>query len=303
MWPQDMKLMFDMLKPLNQTVYGENAYPFMYHEISWAPGEVQPEQYTHLGRPIEFRYMKNLVRIIKNGKLKDLRHFGHFTGFLPDADAVAIVDNHDDQRGNNGNFESVIMFRQRRKHTMITAYMLAWPYGIPKVMSSFDWKENIQVVDRSNGRRADVNNWMGPPSYPNGTTRNIVPTEDGLSCKEEWVCEHRWRAIANMVQFRNVVGEKSRVVHWWDNWDNQIAFTREGRGFFAMNNQWGRDLKQRVSTDLPNGTYCDVITGELKDGRCTGKTVTVADNQVDVEIKWSKTDERILAIHIGAKLN
>ena len=53
----------------------------------------------------------------------------------------------------------------------------------------------------------DVNNWMGPPSDENGNTNDV-------SCYEDWACEHRWPAIANMVGFHNrVVG--TPVENWY----------------------------------------------------------------------------------------
>ena len=216
MWPGDMELLWNEVKSLRADIFGHDAWPFMYHEIAWSEGEVHPTQYTHLGRPIEFRYLNGLQDTIKGRdgkKLAYLRNYGRDWGFLPDDDAVAIVDNHDVQRGANGEPNKVIMFRNYRWYKMINAFMLAWPYGVTKVMSSYDWKEYI-----ANGH--DVNDWIGPPSHPNGTTKNIKILPDG-TCDEEWVCEHRWRQIFNMVQFRNVVGN-APVSDWWDNGSNHV---------------------------------------------------------------------------------
>ncbi|CAG0907600.1 unnamed protein product, partial [Cyprideis torosa] len=44
----------------------------------------------------------------------------------------------------------------------------------------------------------DLNSWVGPPMDEDG---NILD----VSCGNGWICEHRWREIANMVIFRNVV--------------------------------------------------------------------------------------------------
>lgn len=77
MWPGDVELMFKLLKPMNATMYGENKYPFIYHEIAYSPGEVSSSQYTHLGRPIEFRYLNALQDTIKkrfdHSKLANLK--------------------------------------------------------------------------------------------------------------------------------------------------------------------------------------------------------------------------------------
>ena len=52
------------------------------------------------------------------------------------------------------------------------------------------------------------------------------------------VCEHRWRMIANMAQWRNKAGgEFTGVDNWWDNGGNQIAFSRNGQAFIAFNKE------------------------------------------------------------------
>jgi alpha-amylase len=50
-----------------------------------------------------------------------------------------------------------------------------------------------------------------------------------LSCGGGWICEHRWRQIYNMVRFRNTA-EGQSVQNWWDNGNNQIAFSRGNKG-------------------------------------------------------------------------
>ena len=78
---------------------------------------------------------------------------------------------------------------------MANAFMLAWPYGFTRVMSSYYW-DTYYV----NGH--DINDWVGPPHDEN---YNIIsPQFVGDVCINDWVCEHRWRQIANMVEFRNV---------------------------------------------------------------------------------------------------
>ncbi len=49
------------------------------------------------------------------------------------------------------------------------------------------------------------------------------------SCGGGWICEHRWRQISNMARFRNTA-EFQSVQNWWDNGNNQIAFSRGNKG-------------------------------------------------------------------------
>ena len=52
------------------------------------------------------------------------------------------------------------------------------------------------------------------------------------------VCEHRWHTIANMAAWRNAAGgEYTGVDNWWDNGNNQIAFSRNGAAFIAFNTE------------------------------------------------------------------
>ena len=60
-----------------------------------------------------------------------------------------------------------------------------------------------------------------------------------------------------MVGFRNAV-RGTGVNNWWDNWQNQISFSRGNRGFIAFNNQNRESLDQWLSTGRPGGLYCDV---------------------------------------------
>ena len=121
---------------------------------------------------------------------------------------------------------------------MASAFHLAWPYGVPRVMSSFHFNERGE----------------GPPS---DAAKNILaPQFDAAGqCTNGWVCEHRWPQIAGMVGFRNAVAGTA-VWNWWDNGSNQIAFSRGGRGFIAFNGQFGVNLSATLQTSLPSGTYC-----------------------------------------------
>jgi alpha-amylase len=71
---------------------------------------------------------------------------------------------------------------------MAVAFMLAYPYGYPRMMSSFSFENRDQ----------------GPPHDANDNILSPTINNDG-TCGNGWVCEHRWRQIFNMVEFSNVV--------------------------------------------------------------------------------------------------
>uniref|UniRef100_A0A3B1IPC1 alpha-amylase n=1 Tax=Astyanax mexicanus TaxID=7994 RepID=A0A3B1IPC1_ASTMX len=156
------------------------------------------------------------------------------------------------------------------------ALMLAHPYGVTRVMSSFRWTVTIQ-------RRMDHR------SYGDGTNQ-AVPINADSTCGDGWVCEHRWRQIS-MVIFRNVVG--GRCSPTGDNGSNFRCF-RSGIHF--------RTLDATLATGLPGGTYCDVISGQKEGGSCTGKQVTVgSDGKAYFKISNSEEDP-FFAIHADSKL-
>lgn len=125
----------------------------------------------------------------------------------------------------------------------------------------------------------------------------ISPAIDEVTgqCTNGWVCEHRWPAIQNMIKFRTSV-RNSNVTAWWDNHGNQISFCRGTRGFVAFNNE-NYDMDVSLFTCLASGVYCDVITGDVVDNKCTGTQVTVDENgEARIQIA---ANVGVLAIHIG----
>lgn len=90
-----------------------------------------------------------------------------------------------------------------------------------------------------------------------------------------WVCEHRWGPIANMVAWRNVAGT-SDIANWQEGTSNQIAFSRNGAAFIALNRGSSVWSSVTLQTGLPAGTYCNVIGGSTADDVSTCSTVTVS---------------------------
>jgi alpha-amylase len=219
---------------------------YLYQEVIFGAGEpVQPNQYEGNGDLLEFRYGTNLKQKFSGGNIADLQTFGASWGMEPGNKAVAFVDNHDTQR--NG---STLSYKDGATYTLANVFELAWDYGAPNIMSSFTFSDND----------------AGPPSAASGMVNTPV-------CGSGWQCEHRQRAIANMVSFHNAVAGGA-VGHWWSDGSNQIAFSRGSAGFVVINKEGGT-LVRTFATGLPAGTYCDVIHANTP---CTGRLVTVDGN-------------------------
>lgn len=258
MWPADLQAIYSKLHHLNTEYFPANSKPFIYHEIIYYGGSgITASEYTSLGRAIEFRYHRELSNAFRgHNKLMNLKNFGQPWSFVPSDDALVMIDSHDLQRGQTGELGLNIAYFESKLLKMSTAFMLAWPYGVPRVMSSYSWTRNVQ-----NGK--DLNQGHGPPTEGGENyIKTVVPKAD-LTCNDGWVCEHRWRQIYNMVAFRNVAGNEP-VSHWWDNGNYQIAFGRGNKAFIAINDQAGSTLDTQLATGLSAGTYCDVVTGSVK---------------------------------------
>ncbi|ELU03285.1 hypothetical protein CAPTEDRAFT_136407 [Capitella teleta] len=269
MWPGDIEAIYSLLQPLNITWFGPGTKPFVFNEvIDKGGGVISASEYTHLGRVTEFRFCDEVGKAFRRQfMLKNLRTIGEAWAMLPSDKALVFVDNHDNQRGHGGGGSTILTFHNPREYKMAVAFMLAHPYGFTRIMSSHVW--NI-----SHGQQ----DWMGPPSYDNDTTKTVTLDNEG-QCLDGWVCEHRWPAIASMVKFRNVA-DGQPLENWFDNGFDQIAFSRGRNAFIAINNEVVGDLHRELPTGMATGSYCDVISGELVNGECTGQAVHVDQDGV-----------------------
>lgn len=230
MWTRDIAAIQQKLKDLP-----EGGRPFFVHEvIDQSNSPITTQQYTALGYVTEFRYCQKIKEGIDDfGRLLGVVDYGW--GMEESDHAFVFVDNHDNERGNDA-----ITFTQPLKYKMAVAYTLANDYGFTRVMSSYYFGKN---------------NDLGPPHNVDYSIKDVTISTNG-SCENGWVCEHRWAPVANMVAFRNaVVGTKKENIF---NQNNQIAFSRGNKGFFAM----ARDgyMDETLQTGLPAGEYCDLIT-------------------------------------------
>ncbi len=221
--------------------------PYVFQEVIDPGSEpIKKWEYAPAAAVTEFGYSHDLARAIEEGDLARLETLGRGDGWLADDDALVFVDNHDKQRGHVGG--GVLMHRDAL-YPLANVFMLAWPYGTPKLMSSYTFDDGDQ----------------GPPAEAEeGWRTRRVHGEDGLGClardaleRRGWVCEHRWPEITAMVGFREAVGD-APLAHWQADGASRIAFARGDRGFVAMNRAeatWAATL----DTGLPAGQYCNLL--------------------------------------------
>jgi alpha-amylase len=113
--------------------------------------------------------------------------------------------------------------------------------------------------------------------------RGIISAAKNSATIGTWMCEHRDPVIANMLAFRRAVAGTAQT-NWWDDGGNAIAFSREGRGFVAINHETA-PVSHNFVTGLPAGTYCDVLGGGIGLAGCVGQTITVGvDGKANVTL-------------------
>ncbi|GLV35221.1 Amylase proximal [Carabus blaptoides fortunei] len=288
MWPVDLQAIFSRINNLNTDHgFATNSRPLIFQEVIDLGSEpISKHEYTHIGRVTEFKHSAEIGRAFRGlNQLKYLKNWGPDWGFLSDDDTLIFVDNHDNQRGHGAGGVDILTYKDAKNYKMATAFMLAHPYGNSgtRIMSSYTFTYPDQ----------------GPPQ---DHAQNIISpgflADD--TCTNGWVCEHRWRQIYNMVQFKNTV-RGTGLNNWWDNGHQQIAFSRGNKGFVAFT--VAGDLKQTLQTGLPGGVYCDAISGSPTEAGCTGKLVTVnADGTAYIEI-LADGEDGVLAIHPDVCIN
>lgn len=248
---------------------------------------VKASEYFRNGSVTELKYAKHLAEVFRDGQLKWLRNFGTQWGMMPNNKAVVFIN---DYTYTHIGDETIhfLTYDDERLYILANVFMLAWPYGYPKVVSGY-------VI---NGKE------HGPPRDEQGIKPVWVTNEDGTARQtcfvsgSEWKCVHRWRHIYNMVDFRNYTADAWMIDNWWDNGNNQIAFGRGDKGFVVINRE-SSALDQWLQTGLPAGIYCDITHGDYVDGRCvSGRPIKVDD---DGRAHFVVNAMDAVAIHVGAK--
>ncbi|KAF7281569.1 hypothetical protein GWI33_004537 [Rhynchophorus ferrugineus] len=279
MWPNDLEQIFSSVKYLN-TAHGfpNHSRAFIYQEvINIDDHVVNNRDYLPIGRVCEFKNGHELAPCFNgHNPLKYLKSWGTGWGLLEGPETVIFIENHDTERGNR-----TLSYKNAKPYKAAIGFMFAHPYdAVLKIMSSYFFDNNDQA-----------------PPHVGDTILSPGFSSDG-TCTNGWVCQHRWSPIFNMIEFRNTV-DGTDLNKWWDNGDRQIAFSRGNRGFYAVT-VYG-DINTKIPTSLPDGSYCDIISGSFVKGKCTGKTLNVSGGYVHVYI-GAFDFEAAVATHINAKI-
>eukprot|EP00437_Effrenium_voratum_P002344 CAMPEP_0181435508 /NCGR_PEP_ID=MMETSP1110-20121109/20369_1 /TAXON_ID=174948 /ORGANISM="Symbiodinium sp., Strain CCMP421" /LENGTH=524 /DNA_ID=CAMNT_0023559045 /DNA_START=49 /DNA_END=1621 /DNA_ORIENTATION=+ len=254
------------LKALLQQTTG--GIPWVFQEVIEGGNEaVTPQMYQDIGKVTEFNYARQLSpNFLSEGKLKYLDTLGEKWGLIGSDSAVVFLDNHDTQRG-----EAQLTYKSGSIYTLANVYMLAFPYGYPKVMSSYYFDGHDQ----------------GPPGQ--------AVHGSGLACGDgqPWVCEHRRPEIANMVAWRRSAASAELQGFTATDDGNSVFFCRGSAACVALNRGQG-SWKTTVKTTLPAGRYYDVMRASDVTA-CPVVTVN-QDGTADIEVPSLSA----VAFHTGA---
>lgn len=237
-------------------------------------------EYVPLGVVTEYRYARDIGTAFQADRtLHSLLGLGPKHGYLPPNEALVFLHTLNTKRLNNN--ELLDIYKNDVRYQMALAFMLAHPYGIPTILSSYHFKSLDQ----------------GPPS---DEKQNIISPkfDSNAQCTNGWTCEHRWPVIRHMIKFRSIVGNGS-VNNWADNGRNQAGFCRGNNGFIAFNNEQNGKFKTTIPVCVPTGMYFDVITGNIEETR--GTKMFEVDNRRKAKIEILDDDKyRMIAFHTNS---
>ncbi|KAB8287288.1 Listeria-Bacteroides repeat domain (List Bact rpt) [Bifidobacterium ramosum] len=262
-----------------------SAIPFQ-QEVIYHQGEAEelaPKNYISNGDVTEFSYSYQLRQYF-NGDISNLKNISN--GLLPSDKATVFVSNWDTARGSE-----TLTVNSGSRYELATAFMLAYDYGKPKVMSDYYFASDNSDAGpngTTDTRTPDVDFDAVCKASSGGTSTAVAASVTDRQ-QGDWLCEQRWASVRGMIGFHNAVSG-TKVGNWQNNGTNNIGFARvdgDGNavGFMAINNTL-KEHKETYDTGLPDGEYCDVYSSgdtcnkvTVKDGKLTvtiGKRSAVA---------------------------
>lgn len=231
---------------------------------------IQPGNYVQNGTVTEFGFKSEMNQYFKDkvAKLKGLNE--RLSKDLASKDANVFVTNWDTARN-----QGALTYKDGAKYQLANAFMLAYDYGTPRLLSDYKWD--------------DGHNDDGAPGATAASVPDVDMNKECSTNNSAWNCEQRWTSTRGMIAFHNYVGD-AEVTDWQDDGGDNIAFSRDDRGFIAINN--GKKEKDvTYTTSLADGEYCDVYATM----DCS-KTVTVKGGKVETKVPARSA----IALHAGA---
>ncbi len=160
----------------------------------------------------------------------------------PSNQTVVMVTNHDTERNSQA-----LNYSQPAQFEAATAMMLALDYGQPMLYSSYAFDSYDWAPKDENGRVLDAKCAESSLIY-------LTNHEAGT-----WLCQHRMKSVNSMIEFRAKTSGQPVVNPQAT--DSVLSFERGDVGLFAVNVTTADLTAVEISTNLADGKYVDLITG------------------------------------------
>ena len=244
--------------------------PIIISEVIRGSGEpIQPEEYLDAGSVFAFQFAKDLAGIVPGGSVH--RALDLYDGQIPSEQAYTFVTNHDTERN-----RQTLSYKDPEKYHLANVLMLAVPFGTPTLYGGYAFTDDAAGAPQTDGVIDDVTCAERDPELHGGGY------EPGA-----WACEHR--TYAGLAQWVAVVGDTEVENVWQEGY--AVAFDRGDLGLIAINANSSQDIEPELTTNLPDGTYCDAVG----DPECTGEGLEVKDGKVRVVVGPMTA----VALHVG----
>ncbi|MDR7278484.1 carbohydrate-binding module family 20 domain-containing protein [Catenuloplanes atrovinosus] len=264
---------FTAIRGLLHPTTAEGRAPYIAQEIftgSTNP-ELQPAAFTSNGDVLGFSYAQALRTQFVNGTLNNLAGIPSWSLDASSDQTAAMITNHDLERDG-----TTLRYSDGARYPLANYFLLAYPYGQPFVYDGFTFSTS--------------NTGASPPADANGFVT------DANCGNGQWQCLHRSTGVKGMVGWHNATAAATTVSDFTATASNVIGFRRGALGWFGLNAS-GAASTATYRTGLPDGVYCDVITGGATGTGCAGSSVTVSGGSATVTIPANGA----FAIHAGSR--
>lgn len=218
------------------------------HEVIRGGGEpVNPIEYVETGLAWEFRFATTMRDSMLSQWAPDLTLEADADEFLPGEFAISFIANHDTER----NGKSLAAQNDPALFELATLYMLASDYGTPMLYSGY-------VFDDFD---------MPPALNDDGTVASATCNSSGSLSSGDWFCQHRSEPVRAMLSWRIATAESVVTKAYWS--ESVTGWSKESTGFFAMNVS-DAAVEIEIPTDLPRGTYCNVLASVCEEYQVSG---------------------------------
>lgn len=264
---------FAAIEALLHPTTAEGKAPYIAQEVFTGStnSELQPAAFTANGDVLGFSYAMGLKTQFINGTLSNLAGIPSWTLDAASAQTAAMVTNHDLERDG-----TTLRYQDGSPYTLANYFLLAYPYGKPFVYDGF----TFPTSQTGQSPPADTNGFVADTSCTSGA----------------WQCITQSTGVKGMVGWHDTVAPATTVSDFTATSSSVIGFHRGSLGWIGLNDSAGASTAA-YATGLPDGTYCDRITGGATATGCAGTAVTVSAGQASVTIPAGGA----LAIDVNAK--